>query len=161
VAENSNIEWTTHTFNPWRGCTKVSAGCKHCYADTLAGRNPAVLGVWGPKGTRVVAAEKQWREPLGWDKKAKAAGERHRVFCASLADVFEDWTGPMVDSTGMKLHADRRGMPIGDDGLTPGDRDMTMQDVRLRLFDLIDRTPNLDWQLLTKRPQNWRREWTE
>jgi protein gp37 len=35
MAENSKIEWTDHTFNPWIGCTKVHAGCQHCYAETL------------------------------------------------------------------------------------------------------------------------------
>lgn len=89
MAENSKIEWTTHTFNPWRGCSRVSEGCRFCYAETLSHRNPKVLGVWGDKGTRVVAAEPAWREPLKWDRAAAAAGERHRVFCASLADVFE------------------------------------------------------------------------
>lgn len=89
MAANSAIEWTTHTFNPWRGCTKVSEGCRNCYAETLSTRNPAVLGVWGPQGTRVVASEAMWREPLNWDRLAREAGERHRVFCASLADVFE------------------------------------------------------------------------
>lgn len=90
MAENSKIEWTTHTFNPWRGCTKVSPGCAHCYAETLSRRNPAVLGIWGPNGTRPVAAESAWHQPLKWNRAAEAAGERHRVFCASLADVFED-----------------------------------------------------------------------
>ena len=88
--ENSKIEWTQHTFSPWRGCTKVSPGCQHCYAETMSHRNPSVLGEWGPSGKRVVAAESYWRKPLAWDRKAKKAGERHRVFCASLADVFED-----------------------------------------------------------------------
>ena len=89
MAENSKIQWTHHTFNPWRGCTKVSEGCKHCYAETMSKRNLKVLGQWGPNGTRVVASESMWREPMKWDAAAKAAGERHRVFCASLADVFE------------------------------------------------------------------------
>jgi protein gp37 len=56
----------------------------------MSKRNPAVLGVWGPGGTRVIAAEARWREPLQWDRAAAAAGARRRVFCASLADVFED-----------------------------------------------------------------------
>lgn len=89
MAENTKIQWTTHTFNPWRGCTKISPGCTNCYAETMSHRNPSVLGVWGDNGTRVVASESMWREPLKWDKAAKAAGKRHRVFCASLADVFE------------------------------------------------------------------------
>lgn len=93
MGEATKIQWCDHTFNPWRGCTKVSAGCKFCYAEAMSGRNPGVLGVWGDDGTRVVAAESYWRQPFKWDREAKAAGERRRVFCASLGDVFEqnDW----------------------------------------------------------------------
>lgn len=141
MGKNTKVEWATHTFNPWRGCTKVSAGCTNCYADAFSSRNPKVLGVWGPNGTRVVAAEAAWKEPLKWNREAKAAGERHRAFCASLADVFEDWQGPMVDSQGEELSWD---------GINP----VMMQDVRRRLFELIDSTPNLDWLLVTKRPEN-------
>lgn len=90
MGESTKIEWAHHTFNPWRGCTKVSPGCQHCYAETLSKRNPAVLGVWGDKGTRVVAAESYWRLPVRWNREAEKAGERRRVFCASLADVCED-----------------------------------------------------------------------
>lgn len=90
MGERTGIAWTHHTFNPWRGCTKVSAGCANCYAETMSKRNPAVLGEWGPAGTRAMAAESYWRLPLAWDRAAEAAGERRRVFCASLADVFED-----------------------------------------------------------------------
>lgn len=85
----TKIEWADYTFNPWRGCTKVSPGCQHCYAETLSKRNPRVLGEWGPDGTRVIAAESGWRQPLAWDRAAREAGERRLVFCASLADVFE------------------------------------------------------------------------
>ena len=130
MGADSKIEWTHHTFNPWRGCTKVSEGCKFCYALDLSKRNPAVLGIWGPKGTRVVAAESYWRQPLKWNKAAEQAGERHRVFCASLADVFE---GPET-------------MPSG---AWPA-----VEAARRRLFELILDTPHLDWLLLTKRPQN-------
>lgn len=122
MAANSKIEWTTHTFNPWRGCTKISPGCAHCYAETLSHRNPKTLGIWGDNGTRVIASEAMWRDPLKWDRLAKEAGERHRVFCASLADVFEN--RPELDKP------------------------------RHRLFHLINQTKNLDWLLLTKRPEN-------
>ncbi len=145
MAENSKIQWTMHTFNPWRGCTKVSAGCANCYADTLSKRNPKTLGVWGAGGTRVVASEAMWREPVKWDREAKAAGERRRVFCASLADVFEAWHGPMSGSGGHSLYT-------FDGGHEPWT--LAMQDVRNRLFRLIDATPNLDWLVLTKRPEN-------
>ncbi len=129
--KDSKIEWTTHTWNPWRGCTKVSPGCAHCYADTLSKRNPLTLGVWGPKGTRVVASESAWRDPLKWDKAAAKAGERHRVFCASLADVFEG----------------RETMPKA------GWEVVTVARARL-MCELIPSTPHLDWLLLTKRPEN-------
>lgn len=56
MGQDSKIEWTKHTFNPWRGCTKVSEGCKFCYAETLSKRNHTVLGEWGPKGSRVIAS---------------------------------------------------------------------------------------------------------
>lgn len=86
--ENSKIEWTDHTFNPWIGCTKVSPGCQHCYAEALAGRFGKAE--WGPTAHRVQTSAANWRKPLGWARKAKATGKRARVFCASLADVFED-----------------------------------------------------------------------
>lgn len=152
MAENSKIQWTHHTFNPWRGCTKVSAGCANCYAETGSRRNQRVLGTWGPQGTRVVASESMWREPLRWNQAAAKAGERRRVFCASFADVFESWGGLMADSNGDTLFAkDEQWTAIADpDSAQP----ITMNDVRKRLFRLIDATPNLDWLLLTKRPEN-------
>ena len=167
MAENSGIQWTTHTFNPWRGCTKVSAGCANCYAETLSGRNSKTLGVWGPMGTRVVAAEAQWKLPLKWNRAAQIAEDvwhernrnnpngnhspyqRPRVFCASLADVFENWQGKMDDSKGQQLWVAGNGWTAN-----PGGRTLALPDVRRRLFELIDATPNLDWLLLTKRPEN-------
>lgn len=152
-----------YTFNPWRGCTKVSDGCRSCYADTMSKRNPGTLGVWGPMGTRVVAAESYWRLPEKWNRDASFVvdlGEpRPRVFCASLADVFEDWQGPMTGTDG------RYGFQsVGcsewvwsDLAVTNQEdeyRPLTMDHVRARLFRLIDATPNLDWLLLTKRPEN-------
>ncbi|HVL13591.1 MAG TPA: DUF5131 family protein [Gemmata sp.] len=163
MAEDSKIQWTTLTFNHVRGCTKVSAGCANCYAETMSGRNPKVLGVWGPNGTRVVASEAQWRLPPKWDKAAALAGERHRVFCASLADVFEDWRGPMCDASGNRLHRGEgwvQGTVISRHWYSESPCDdepeplLTMGWVRFRLFDLIEQTPHLDWLLLTKRPEN-------
>jgi len=156
VAEETKIQWTHHTFNPWRGCTKVSAGCANCYAETLSARNPMTLGVWGPNGKRVVASESYWREPVKWNKAAAQAGERRRVFCASLADVFEDWQGTMAAADGAALHVCAecgrwRTMEKICHGPT-AHMPLTMDAVRQRLFDLIADTPHLDWLLLTKRP---------
>lgn len=126
----TTIEWTSYikdgrlipgySFNPWEGCSKVSEGCTNCYAEARAHRYDTVK--WGPQGTRRIASESYWRQPLTWNRKAEQAGERRRVFCASLADVFEDRP---------ELEAPRR-----------------------RLWELIVKTPNLDWLLLTKRPEN-------
>lgn len=131
MAKDSRIEWTQHTFNPWWGCTRVSPGCKYCYAETWAKR----IGqdVWGPKAGRRELTDGYWRQPLAWNKEAVGAKERPRVFCASMADVFED----------------RR----------------ELDSKRERLWDVIQATPNLDWLLLTKRPQNverlapWKNAW--
>jgi protein gp37 len=87
MAENSKIEWTDHTFNPWTGCTKISPGCTNCYAEGWAKRSGLVE--WGPKGIRRRTSAGNWRLPVKWDKAAAAAGRRAKVFCASLADVFE------------------------------------------------------------------------
>lgn len=162
MAENSKIAGTNHTFNPWRGCTKVSEGCANCYAATMSKRNPATLGTWGANGTRVVAAESAWRQPLKWDRAAASASERHRVFCASLADVFEDWQGRVMDSGGNVIWRNTDETWERDDGskdFAYRRQPLTMSDVRTRLFALIDSTPNLDWLLLTKRPENIARLW--
>ena len=88
MAENSKIEWCRHTFNPWIGCTKVSPGCANCYAEALMDHRYG-KAEWGPNGSRNRTSPSNWAKPLRWNRAAEAAGERHRVFCASLADVFE------------------------------------------------------------------------
>ncbi|MBA4092284.1 MAG: hypothetical protein C0494_17070 [Sphingobium sp.] len=88
MSEHSKIEWTDHTFNPWIGCTKVGPGCDHCYAETLS---KARLGVqWGPGVDRRRAAQSTWKQPRRWNYRAAKLGIRERVFCASLADVFDN-----------------------------------------------------------------------
>lgn len=89
MAENSKIEWTDATFNPWIGCQKVGPGCDHCYAEAMM---DARLGrvEWGPHGSRSRTSASYWRKPLAWDRAAAKAGKRTRVFCASLADVFDN-----------------------------------------------------------------------
>lgn len=119
MAMNSSIEWTNHTFNPWWGCVKVSPACKHCYAEAWSKR--VGQAVWGIKAPRRFFGPKHWAEPIKWDRRAAEQGIRQRVFCASMADVFED-------------RAD-------------------LDEARSALWELIEQTPNLDWLLLTKRPE--------
>lgn len=87
MAKDSKIEWTHHTFNPWWGCAKVSPACRYCYAETWAKRVGSQ--VWGAKAKRRFFTDKHWQEPLRWNKEAAESGQRRRVFCASMADVFE------------------------------------------------------------------------
>lgn len=144
--ENSKIEWTDHTFNPWIGCTKVSPGCLNCYAEALnlrwkKGEN------WGPGAPRARTSASYWRDPLKWNsaiaiarrtwdayavKMGREANAREkfgdrprnaRVFSASLAD----WLDHEV--------------PI---------------DLLADFLFLVYSTRHLDWLLLTKRPRAWR-----
>lgn len=89
MAKGTRIEWAHHTFNPWIGCAKVSEACKNCYAERQ--QTVALKGIkWGLNTDRYLKAESGWREPLAWNREAAKLGVRYRVFCASLADVFED-----------------------------------------------------------------------
>ena len=145
MAENSKIEWTDHTFNPWIGCTKVSPACDHCYAEAWAKRSGLVE--WGAHAPRRRTSATNWRKPLTWNDRAcwfvrcnecgwrgeskgaicgncasvETTPARPRVFCASLADVFDNAVDPQW---------------------------------RVDLWQLIQDTPNLDWLLLTKRVGN-------
>jgi protein gp37 len=156
--ENSKIGWTTHTFNPWQGCSKVSPGCINCYAEVLGDR----WGIeWGPKGERRRTKPSYWRKPIVWNEQAPnwvkcnlcewegffgdtIPGDDGstcpecwsgipqpapvRVFCGSMCDVFEE----------SLEHPDLLMWRFAPDGL----------------WDLVKRTPNLIWMLLTKRPEN-------
>lgn len=127
MGEKTEIAWTDSTFNPWIGCQKVSAGCDNCYAETMMDKRYHKV-VWGPHGERKRTSEANWRNPHIWERHHAAFqaqhGHRQRVFCASLADVFDNQA------------------PVG---------------ARCDLLNLIRATPNLDWLLLTKRPENIRK----
>ena len=120
MGKDSKIQWTHHTFNPWWGCEKESPACAHCYAEAWAKRTGHT--VWGAKAPRRFFGDKHWNEPLKWNRAAEleqanwhelaiaalADGEeapevpeRPRVFCSSMADVFED--RPDLDEPRMRL----------------------------------------------------------
>jgi protein gp37 len=88
MGKNSGIEWTDHTFNPWIGCSKVSPACDHCYAESYANRYGKA--VWGQGQPRQLTSDGNWKQPLKWNHEAMITGTRRRVFCASLADVFDN-----------------------------------------------------------------------
>lgn len=99
MSENSKIEWCDHTFNPWEGCQKVGPGCDHCYAEARNARFGGGSAVnWGAGAPRRRTSVANWRKPLAWDAAHErffaAQGRRQRVFCASLADVFDNAIDP-------------------------------------------------------------------
>lgn len=114
MADTTGIAWTDATFNPWWGCTKVSPACDFCYAERDSKRYG--FDLWGPGKQRRFFGDKHWNEPRRWSAK----GPR-KVFCASMADVFDNEVA---------------------------------QEHRERLWALIRETPNLTWQVLTKRIGN-------
>ncbi|MGE0280536.1 MAG: phage Gp37/Gp68 family protein [Rhizobiaceae bacterium] len=91
--QNSKIEWTHHTFNPWIGCQHVSPGCDRCYAETMMDHRYKRV-TWGPHGERQRTSKTTWDAPLRWDRQAGASGRRAKVFCASLADVWDNRVPP-------------------------------------------------------------------
>lgn len=121
MSNKTIIAWTDHTFNGWWGCTRVSEGCRNCYAADLAARYQPGKKLWGVGGERRVFGEKHWSEPHKWQRLATDEGRRRRVFCGSMMDWAEDHP--------------------------------TAQALRPDLFRLMRATPDLDWQLLTKRPE--------
>ena len=88
MSDVTAIEWTDHTFNPWWGCSRVSPACRFCYADRDAQRYGHQ--VWRRHGPRRMLSDANWQRPLRWNRDAERAGIPAKVFCASMADVFED-----------------------------------------------------------------------
>ena len=121
MAKDTKIQWADATFNPWIGCTKVSAGCAHCYAEgTTRARVLRARGqeTWGKGAKRARTSLAYWKQPLSWNR----APNRMRIF-PSLCD----WLDDEVPTDGSRTS-----------------------------LNLIHVTQNLNWLLLTKRPENWK-----
>lgn len=131
--KNTSIEWCDHTFNAWEGCTKVSPGCANCYAEARNNRYHAGKN-WGPGAPRMIRSDAYWKEPLKWNKEAADLDVQYK------RGNFNPHVRPRVFCSSLADWLDEEG-PI---------------EQRVRLLKLIHDTPNLDWLLLSKRPQNWR-----
>jgi protein gp37 len=143
MSEQTKIEWCDHTWNPWRGCTKVSPGCANCYAETLSRRNPAVLGQWGKGKPRVKA--KNWGDPVRWNAKPVVCDA-----CGSRTFAPQPHGCPVADPAGYHR---ARVFPSLCDWLD----DEVPIEWLAEFLRLIHETPNLTWLLLSKRPENWYR----
>lgn len=124
MGEQSIIAWTNNTFNPWIGCVKISDGCKHCYAETMVKGRMNRPGLWGPEKTAKRARTAEGNWRKPVNWNADAAAARKRM------RVF---SGSLCDV--FEDHADANA-------------------ARPDLWNLIRKTPWLDWQLLTKRADN-------
>lgn len=129
MSDTTIIAWTDHTFNAWMGCAKVSAGCAHCYAETLT-KNRMGLSLWGVDAKRQIT-KSPWDHVRQWEKAARLGESgllgngRHLVFTGSLMDWAED--RPDLEAP------------------------------RARMWEVIRSSPHLWFQMLTKRPENIRR----
>lgn len=145
----TTIEWTGwktpmgevrpgYTFNPWIGCEEISPGCDNCYAregtNHRVFKKKAGRPLWGPVdvATHIATGLNYWNQPTHWNRELGYIGEYRRVFCASVADVFEDNRPLDPNPHGWK----------------------DLNDARRALWVLIQSTPRLLWLLLTKRPHN-------
>lgn len=140
MSDTTHISWCDSTWNPWRGCTKVSAGCANCYAEKLV--TTRMRGKWGKGAPRVRAAKATFNAPLRWNKKPRVCdqcGTAYRIYlrcnCGSLTDTHRrrvffgslmDWLDPEVP---VEMLADA--------------------------LDIVRRCENLDFLCVTKRPELW------
>ena len=134
MAENSKIEWTNHTANLWWGCTKVHDGCDNCYALSTARRWGN--DIWGNNKPRrkIISV---WNDLAKYQKEAANRGEIHRVFVGSMMDIFEK-PMPLVNHKGQPY-------PAGEN----------TGHLRDKFFnEIVPKSPNLIFLLLTKRPSN-------
>ena len=141
MAENSKIEWCDHTFSPWLGCQHVSPGCERCFAESWSKRSGLVE--WGPHGERKRTSADYWKQPLRWARKAREERREYNEIVRLAPEFGEHSLPPLRPRVFCASLCD-----VFDN--------QVQQEWRTDLFRLIDATPELDWLLLTKRPENMR-----
>jgi protein gp37 len=148
MSETTKIQWTDSTGGPWLGCTRISPGCKNCYASALAETRLepifrkaykaagfadwATMPVWGDKAPRVLT-KGFWDDAVRLNAKAGKEGVRRKIFPSQI-DIFDACPAGIIDQDGNRLDS---------------------IEVLARFLKLVHDTPNLTWLLLTKRPENW------
>lgn len=164
MAENSGVSYVDHSFSPWIGCTHKSPGCLHCCAESLMDKYLRKVE-WGPRAMRVKTSEDYWKKPLHWNKttwyECGACGWRG-------SNVL---TNPDEGPLGIPYRCPK----CGDDVVQPSRQRVLVllcdpfevndqvYNWQCQFFRLLGETPNLDWILLTKNPENispWATDWT-
>jgi protein gp37 len=179
MAENSAISWTDHTFNPWWGCSKISPGCANCYADSFAlfcgygGEKGTKEPIWGEKAGRRFFGDAHWNEPKEWNAKVgnrRICGRGVLEFVQHITTekISATWiSGPLVKQTVHMSAPQWEGLPIARPRVFCASMADWLEDREdltphlARLLALIHATPNLDWLVLSKRPEKWRGQITK
>lgn len=126
MSETTKIEWCDSTFNPVIGCTKVSPGCTNCYADAQDRFRKWTPEGWGPGRPRKLTSAANWRQPIKWNAEHESFFAAHGRCRRVFSASLSDWL----------------------------DHEWSIQ-WRADFLALVAATPNLDWLLLTKRPEQW------
>lgn len=185
MSENSKIQWTDDTYNPWRGCTKVSAGCKNCYAEKLittrlahvhydaatsgsakrtskqfhatdGGHSASGIQFWGKGSPRIRAVDLD--EPLRWNKKPWVCDkcgysyEKRGIGLGKECLAVDGKRLAKVGETPCQCKSFHRRRVFS---LSLGDwlDDEVPIEWLADFLDVVRRCENLDWLLVTKRPE--------
>lgn len=127
MGTDSAISWCDHTFNPVIGCQHVSPGCYNCYAEDQNNHRKWVAA-WGPHGERRRTSATTWAKPMQYQRGAATFLREHGRRQRVFCASLSDWL---------------------DNQWEPNDRE--------DLLNLIYDTPDLDWLMLTKRPENYQK----
>lgn len=140
MSEYTKIQWCDHTFNPWIGCTKVSPGCANCYAETQDKHRKWTPDGWGKGKPRKRTSDANWAKPRAWNRAAEDAIARIKADIGNASEYNEvEYHRPRVFCASLADWLDEEA-PI---------------EWLAELLELIDATRELDWLLLTKRPEDW------
>jgi protein gp37 len=141
MSDTTKIEWCDHSWSPWEGCTKVSPGCLNCYAEARDKRH--LFGPeshWGKGAPRRLT--KDWRKPVKWNREAASK-------CCGFCD-YDEAEGDLIQQCSKCA----RRQTVFPSVCDPFDAEAPIE-LLARFLGLIHDTPNLDWLLLTKRPENF------
>lgn len=162
MGKNTKIEWTDHTFNPWIGCTHVSPGCVNCYAENLMDKRMKKVK-WGPRRARMRTSAYNWERVVRWNADA---GLGLFVECECGHREFRKWDHTLppgglacCSSPGCTKLPETECSQARPRVFCASLADWLDPEVPVEwladLLALIHATPNLDWLLLTKRPERW------
>lgn len=163
MAENSNIEWCDHTFNPWIGCTKVSPGCAHCYAESQDNFRSWTPEGWGKGKPRKRTSVANWKKPLQWNRDRElllSQVVKDEAFKRNQLKNTGPGESPWTRERGEAMSARKKEAENRPRVFCASLADWLDDEVPIEwladLLDVICRTPHLDWLLLTKRPELFR-----